>query len=101
MQAALERGSMTVDSTNLQNPLRNGLAGKALRHPSQSEPSQHRRYDRLTDSLTPGLLIVAIGSIALVHQLQWISTDNLWKLWPVALILAGISELESWWRVQR
>lgn len=76
---------MTMDSADARNTAAMGSRG----------------HHTLATSLTPGLLIMTVGVILLAYQLQWVSAGTLWKFWPVALILAGVSELESWWREQQ
>ncbi|MCW5962796.1 MAG: hypothetical protein KIT83_02060 [Bryobacterales bacterium] len=52
----------------------------------------------------PGLALITVGVIALAFRLEWVDPETLgqlWKLWPVALILAGVSELTQWWRKQQ
>jgi fatty acid desaturase len=62
--------------------------------------AQAEEYTTLSDSLTPGLLILTVGIVLLISQLGWLSPEELWNLWPIGLIMAGISELEEWWRHQ-
>jgi hypothetical protein len=52
-------------------------------------------------SLAPGLLILGVGVILLLSRMDMIALEELWKFWPVGLILAGIAELEKWWREQQ
>ena len=52
-------------------------------------------------SLTPGLFLITLGSLLLTMQLELLDVEQLWKLWPIGLIMAGISELEQWWRNER
>jgi len=52
-------------------------------------------------TLTPGLFLITLGGLLLIIQLDLLSPEQLWKLWPIGLIMAGISELEEWWRDQR
>ncbi|MDZ7640020.1 MAG: DUF5668 domain-containing protein [Bryobacterales bacterium] len=52
-------------------------------------------------SLAPGLLILGAGVLLLLSQMDMIALEELWKLWPLGLILAGVAELEKWWKEQR
>lgn len=89
-----------MDSTRWQNHVGNDARNTVMTEELPSVSLGSKTYDSLAASLTPGLLIVTIGSIALAYQMQWVSAATLWKLWPISLILAGVSELEAWWRAQ-
>lgn len=52
-------------------------------------------------SLAPGLLILGAGVLLLLWRMDMIALEELWKLWPAGLILAGLSELEKWWKEQQ
>ena len=62
--------------------------------------SQNTRFSSpaVVPSLAPGILIICVGIVLLLTQNHLLSIEDLWKFWPVGLILAGIAELEKWWR---
>jgi hypothetical protein len=62
-------------------------------------PSIHPIRD--LPSLAPGLLILGAGVVLLLSRMDIIALEDLWKLWPAGLILAGLAELEKWWKEQR
>lgn len=62
-------------------------------------PSIHPILD--LPSLAPGLLILGAGVVLLLSRMDIIALEDLWKLWPAGLIIAGVAELGKWWREQR
>jgi len=49
---------------------------------------RHRRA-----GLVPGLVLVLIGAVVLLDHMGLISSDRLWKFWPVALMVLGVAKL--------
>lgn len=51
-----------------------------------------------------GLLLVIVGGLILANNLGWLSVnwDNLWRLWPLVIVVAGLSVLSvrnKMWRI--
>lgn len=48
-----------------------------------------------SESLTWGLLILLLGVLLQAHYLrpEWHILSNLWKFWPVLLIVMGLNKL--------
>jgi hypothetical protein len=44
---------------------------------------------------------MGMGILLLFVQMDMIALEELWKLWPIGLILGGIADLEKWWREQQ
>jgi hypothetical protein len=75
--------------------VRRGVSPMTTQHSSGFSSS------REIPSLAPGLLIVGVGILLLFVQMDMIALEELWKLWPIGLILGGIADLEKWWREQQ
>src|SRR3974390_1201976 len=43
--------------------------------------------------LWPGLILVIIGTVVLLDHMGIISSDRLWKFWPVLLLVLGVIKL--------
>lgn len=48
----------------------------------------------------PGIALILVGVVALAVQMDWIALSELWRFWPVALILSGVSQLLDWRKEQ-
>jgi len=49
---------------------------------------RHRRA-----GLVPGLVLVLTGAVVLLDHMGLISSERLWKFWPVALMVLGVAKL--------
>ena len=56
---------------------------------------------RASHSLLPGLLILGAGVLLLLAQMDMIAIEEIWKLWPVALIVGGAAHIVRWWKERR
>ena len=56
-----------------------------------------------SDSLTWGLLILILGIVLQMHYLrpEWHILNNLWKFWPVLLIVMGSNRLIRYFSAKR
>ena len=47
----------------------------------------------MTPRLMVGILIIGIGALLLLGNLEILEVDNIWRFWPVILLVAGINML--------
>ena len=47
----------------------------------------------MTPRLLVGILIIGIGALLLLGNLQILEVENIWRFWPVILLVAGINML--------
>jgi len=57
------------------------------------EQKEHRMSSRSASRLFVGLVVIALGAIALFNNLGVIDIVNPWRLWPLLLIALGIGRL--------
>ncbi|MCL4785021.1 MAG: hypothetical protein KJZ70_18495 [Bryobacterales bacterium] len=71
---------------------------------SNTEPlvsSRHRCCQRGAPSLWTGFLILIAGVVLLLSQMGIISMSEIWRFWPVALIVVGFAGIWKWWKESR
>ena len=57
------------------------------------------RMTRTSGSLIPGLIVIAIGLLFLLENLNVIYVEDWWRYWPVLLIVIGFAKLIDIFRV--
>ena len=55
--------------------------------------SRGRRRKRDRGGLVPGLIMIAVGTMFLLERLGYISTGQVWRLWPLVVISIGLVHL--------
>ncbi len=92
------------DSKHAAKSNKNHESDKTQTQPVDSAPNE-RQQDRNWNlgRLFWGLLLVLVGGLILASNFGWltVSWDNLWRLWPLAIIAAGLSVLSVRSRVWR
>lgn len=65
------------------------------------QAGEEKRTKRRRLSIVGPLILIAAGALVLLSYAGWIDVDlwQLWRLWPVLLILAGLELLLSRWSV--
>ncbi len=53
----------------------------------------HEEHGRAGKRALWGIFLMAVGGVFLLEQLGYVDIPSLWKLWPVALLVAGICSL--------
>ena len=53
----------------------------------------HVHWGGRSSGLWPGLILVIVGTVVLLDHMGLISSDRLWKFWPVLLLVLGVVKL--------
>lgn len=74
---------------------------KVIEQPEESRP---KRTSWNVGRIFWGLLLVVVGALILANNFGWVDVhwDNLWRLWPLMIVAAGLSvlSLRNWvWRL--